>query len=84
MTRAIAVLGYFLKMATMASNTVSKHKADFWKIRTVDVLGLVSRDITSGKFTVGGLSGTITAWKIVDDELSNASARNVLEVVLND
>lgn len=54
------------------------------KTRTINVLRLVGRDIASSKFTVGGLGGAVTAWKIVDDELGNAAAWNVLEVVLND
>lgn len=51
---------------------------------TVDVLPLVDSDVTNGKFTVGGLSGAVTAGEIVDDESSKLVARNLLQGVLED
>jgi hypothetical protein len=45
---------------------------------TVNVLGLVGGNIAGSEFTVGGLGGTITAGKIVDDESGELVAGNVL------
>lgn len=46
---------------------------------TINVLSLVSVESTDWEFSVGGLSGAITAWKIVDDETDDLIARNVLD-----
>ena len=48
------------------------------RLLTVNVLGLVGGEITSSKFTVGGLGGAITAGKIVDDESGELVAGNIL------
>lgn len=50
---------------------------------TVNVLGLVDVQLTNGKLTVGGLSSTITSWKIVDDQGSDLVAGDVLDAILN-
>jgi hypothetical protein len=52
--------------------------------RTVNVLRLVGGKVTSSEFTVRGLSGAVTAGKVVDDKGRELVARNVLEVVLDD
>jgi hypothetical protein len=54
------------------------------ELLTVNVLRLVGLNITSGKFTVGGLGGAITAGEIVDDQGSDLVAGNVLQVILDD
>lgn len=51
---------------------------------TVNVLGLVGGEVTSSKFTVGGLGGAVTAGQVVDDEGSELLARNSAEVLLDD
>ena len=54
-----------------------------YKRLTVNVTGLVGGKITSSKFTVGSLSGTITAGEIVDDQSGDLVARDVLQVILD-
>ena len=51
---------------------------------TVNVLALVGGDITSGKFTVGGLGGAIASREIVDDESTELVARNSSQIGLKD
>ena len=51
---------------------------------TVNVLGLVDVEVTDSQFTVGGLGGTITARKVVDDESSELVAGNILQVFFDD
>ena len=50
---------------------------------TVNVLALVGGNITSSKFTVGGLRGAVTTGEIVDDEGGELVAGNVLQVFLD-
>jgi hypothetical protein len=83
MTRAMAVLGYFLKMATMANMSSVRVAFGGTERLTVNVLRLVDVDLAYGKFTVGGLGCAITTGQIVDDERSNLAARNVFDAVLN-
>jgi len=49
---------------------------------TVNVLGLVDVDLANLQLTVGGLGGTITAGKIVDDDAEDLLARNILDGLL--
>lgn len=86
MMRAMAVLGYFLKMATMAG-TLSATLANVCKelgVLTVNVLGLVGGDVAGSEFAVGRLGRAVASWEVVDDEGSELVAGNVFEVVLYD
>jgi hypothetical protein len=84
MIRAMAVLGYFLKIATMAGVClVWSSRGIVWISLTVNVLALVNADLANGKLTVRGLSSTVTARKIVDDESGDLVARNVLDAILD-
>ena len=67
MTRAMAVLGYFLKMATMAYVSLVKAVINRNDTLTVNVLGLVDAELANSKLTVGGLGCTVTTGQIVDD-----------------
>ena len=82
MIREIAVLGYFLKMATMAI-TVSIGDSILCAILTVDVLCLVDIDLTNGQFAIGSLSSAVTTGKVVDDEGGDLVAANALDVIFN-
>jgi hypothetical protein len=53
-------------------------------IHTVNVLRLVPGNAANGELSVGGLSGAVTAGKIVNDESGDRVARNVLDRVLDD
>ena len=50
---------------------------------TVNVLCLVDIDLANGKLTVGGLSGAVTAGKVVNDKGSNLVATDVLDGILD-
>jgi len=67
MTRAMAVLGYFLKMATMACVSLVKAVINSNNTLTVNVLGLVDAELANSKLTVGGFGGTVTTGQIVDN-----------------
>lgn len=83
MTRAMAVLGYFLKIATIAIDVRYRPQRFAEVSLTVNVLSLVDVQAANGKLSVGGLSSAITAGKVVDDESGNLVARNVLDAILN-
>jgi hypothetical protein len=85
MTRAMAVLGYFLKIATMARwGQYASTELFVGIILTVNVLSLVHVQATDGKFSVRCLRSTITARKIVNNQSSNLVAGNVLDAVFDD
>jgi hypothetical protein len=84
MTRAMAVLGYFLKMATMAYTWLVGVVVSVDDGLTVNVLGLVDAELTNGKLTVGGLGCAVTTGQVVDDKCGNLVARDVFDSILDD
>jgi hypothetical protein len=84
MIRAMAVLGYFLKIATMARSCQYSSPKLYVKILlTVDVLRLVHTQATDGKFSVGCLRSAITARKIVDNQSRDLVTRDVFDAVFD-
>jgi hypothetical protein len=84
MTRAMAVLGYFLKIATIAVVELDQEILNGDSRLTVNVLGLVDVDLTNSKLAVGGLGCTVTTGQVVDDECGDLVARNVFDTILDD
>ena|SRR5690242_25203 len=83
MTKEIATLGYFLKIATMAWIVSTVTRSQLLDILTVNVLRLVNVELTNSELTVGSLSSAITAWEVVDDKSSDLVATNVLNCILD-
>jgi hypothetical protein len=80
----MAVLGYFLKIATMANIlSVRVVVSDGQDSLTVNVLRLVNVDLAYSELTVGGLGCAVTTGQVVDDERGNLTARNVFDAIFD-
>jgi hypothetical protein len=79
----MAVLGYFLKMATMADMSSVRAVFNGEDRLTVNVLRLVDVDLAYGKLTVGGLGCTIATGQVVDNECGNLTAGNVFDTIFD-
>lgn len=83
-TRAKAVLGFALRIAAIARRHI--RYVEFSTCRndwidgiqpTVNELGLVPGELANCQFSVRGLRGTVSAWKIVDHNAQDVVTRHV-------